>query len=417
MLQFLRIFKAGFFLSLQELWSNKMRTFLSLFGIAIGIFCVISVKSVIDSFENDVKNSFSKLGDDVIYLQRESWDEDPSMNWWKYVKRPYPSYKEFKLLSKKLSSADLISIRVIVSGKDLKYKSNVLENMMIAGATYNFGAIYNMEFENGRYWTAEEAHIGKNYIVLGSKLAESLFPASSYPVGKEIKFMGKKVKVVGVLKREGESMLGDGTDNLAIVPYEFLRKFMDVNSRSMMPLIAIKAKPGVSLEQLKDESRGLLRASRKLKPKEEDNFAFNQLSILKTFLDNIFGIMGIAGGIIGLFSMIVGAFGIANIMFVSVKERTKIIGIKKSLGAKSHHVLWEFLSESIILTIFGGLLGIIAIIGLFYLGNQMQEYLNLQVSLENVILGFGISAFVGLLAGIIPAFMASRLSPVVAMRS
>lgn len=416
MLVFFKILNEGVVLALQELWASKLRTFLSILGITIGIFCIISVLVMVDSVERNVKQSFQRLGNDVLFVTNIPWDEDPTKNWWKYRKRPLPSYQEFKTIQDKSKLAANTAIRIIMMGQDLKYKNNTIENVMLAAASHEFGDIFNVEAEFGRYFSYFESQYGHNVVLLGHTLAAELFPNISDPVGKEIKVMGKKMTVIGVLKKEGASLLGDGFDSVAILPYHFARRYMDVNSKSGMPMIAIKVDENTAMEQATDELRGLLRAKRKLKPKEEDNFALNQQSLLMSAVDSVFGIINIAGWMIGLFSILVGGFGIANIMFVSVKERTGIIGIKKSFGAKNHFILFEFLIEAICLCFIGGMLGLLFVWGAAQVGNQYIDQFDLILSQNNILLGAFLSAAIGLISGFIPALSASQMNPVEAIR-
>ncbi|MGB1206151.1 MAG: ABC transporter permease [Chitinophagales bacterium] len=416
MFVFLKILQAGFILALQELWNNKLRTFLSILGITIGIFCVISVQMMVESVERNVRSSFERLGNDVLYIDRFPWDEDPSVNWWKYIKRPYPNYREFLAVKEKVTQADAVSIRIIVSGKDLKYQNNVAEDLRLIAGSHDLGAIFNLELADGRYFSPTESHLGNKVILLGSTLAEQLFPTISDPTGKEVRLMGHKLTIIGILKKEGKSLLGDGFDNVAMIPYNFMRRYVDVNSRSMRPFIGIKSAEGVPLAALKDEITGVLRAERKLKPKEDNNFAINELSLLSSILDSVFSVINVAGWLIGIFAILVGGFGIANIMFVSVKERTGIIGIKKSLGAKNHFILFEFLIEAICLCLLGGLLGLALVYGLGVLANSFIESFQLMLSTKNVIYGLSISLVIGVIAGYIPAIVASRMNPVEAIR-
>ncbi len=413
---FIKILKEGVVLALQELWSNKLRSFLSVLGITIGIFCVISVLMMVESVERNVRSSFSRLGSDVLYITRESWGEDPAQNWWKYAKRPYPNYDEFKAVSEKVPSAAVASIRIILFEQELKSKNNTIQNSIVVGASHNFATLYSLEFSEGRYFSPSGSLLGSNSIILGSKIAEELFPVLGDPLGKQVKVMGRKLKVVGVLQQEGESILGSGLDEAAIVPYNYLRRYVNVDNKAHVPLISIKAEEGVPLEQLKEDVRAVLRAKRRLKPKEEDSFAMNQASILTGLIDNVFGIVNFAGWLIGCFSILVGGFGIANIMFVSVKERTGIIGIKKSLGAKSHFILFEFLIESICLCIVGGLFGLLLVAVLALIGNQFIDSFDLILSVDKMYLGIFLSVLIGCISGFIPALNAARMNPVEAIR-
>ncbi|MEZ4884534.1 MAG: ABC transporter permease [Chitinophagales bacterium] len=416
MLTVIRIFIEGIRLALQELWASKMRSFLSTLGITIGIFCVVSVLMVVDSVERNVKGSFEKLGDDIVYIMREPWDENPAENWWKYIRRPFPNYNEFKAIQEKVIGAEATAIRIVIQGKDIKYKNNTLENVVMVAGSHEFGDIFNMEFERGRYFSMLESQLGNNKVIVGHTIAQELFPNIDDPTGKEVKIMGRKLSIVGVLKEEGKSLLGDGMDEVAILPYNYMRRYIDINSKRVTPAICVKAKEGVPTLQLKEEIRGVLRAKRRLKPKEDDDFAMNQMSILLGFIDNIFNYINGAGWLIGIFSILVGGFGIANIMFVSVKERTGIIGIKKSLGAKNHYILFEFLVEAICLCLVGGLAGLLLVYGLAAIGNAVTDSFELVVSSQNIGIALGLSLGIGVVSGLIPAIKASLMNPVEAIR-
>jgi len=413
----LQIMYEGIVMAFAELWSNKLRSFLSLLGVSIGIFCVISVLSMVDGMEDNVKSSFDSLGDDTVYVQRFSWT-DAGQKWWKYIQRPFLKYSEFERIKEKSKTTSAVALEIGDGGETIKYRDRKVENILIFGGTHDLGSIRNLELELGRYFTPGESKIGSNKIILGANIAEELFQVWEDPVGKSINMKGRKTTVVGVLQKEGKSLLGDGYDSAAFVPLNFYRTIENINSRRRDPSLIVKPRAGVSVEEMTDEVRSLLRAQRRLKPKEEDSFSFNQMSIITNRIGEVFGILGLAGGIIGVFSIIVGAFGIANIMFVTVKERTKLIGIKKSLGAKEYHILFEFLAEAIVLTVLGGLVGLLLVMGVLYVGNTyFLESFQVGLNLKNSILGLTISIVTGLLAGIIPAVIAARLDPVVAIRT
>lgn len=415
MLTNINIFISSILLTLQELWSHRLRAFLSILGISIGIFCMVSVKMMVDSVERNVKSSFNRLGDNVVFIDRFPWTQEADQKWWIFLKRPTPSYQDFKKVQEKVQSAKHVAIRGIMMGKELKYLNNTVSNLPVAVPTHELADILNMEFANGRFFAPVESSLGSPVIVLGNNVAASLFPNID-PIGKQVRFMGRMVRVVGVLKREGKSILGDGFDDVALVPYNYLRRYTNLDGESFMPLLFVQAKDGVSIDQLKDEITGVLRAERKLRPTQEDNFALNQLSLLTSLLDGIFVVLNVAGGIIGMFALLVGGFGIANIMFVSVKERTGMIGIKKSLGAKRRVILFEFLFEAIVLSIIGGFIGLLLVIGLANVGNRFVDAFEMVVSVQNVYFGIIISVVIGIVAGFIPALQASRMNPVEAIR-
>jgi len=402
--------------ALQSLVGNKLRTFLSLLGITIGIFCIIVVKSAVDSLENSIKSSFNELGSDVIYVQTMPWGEDPNQNFWKYAKRPEPSFKDFNSISEKSRLSEFTAYTVFTGGKTIKYKSSSVSNAFIMGATFDYKDIQNIDIENGRYFTQQEYNLGSNKIILGYQVAQALFNTLD-PVGKEVKLFGQKYVVIGVLKSEGDNMFNIlNYDEVMWVSFNNLKRFVNTNENSNVgKLLSIKARPNSDVEELKGELTSILRASRRLKPTEDENFALNELSMLSQVLDAVFGVMNLVGFLIGAFALIVGMFSVANIMFVSVKERTNIIGIKKALGAKRSIILLEFLIESIILCLIGGLMGLVFVIIVLKVISNLIPF-EMFLSTTNVLIGIISSIVVGIISGIIPAIIASMLDPVVAMR-
>lgn len=403
-------------LAFQEIWNNKMRAFLSVLGISIGIFCVISVQMMVDSVKQNIRQSFQRLGDNIIFIDRFPWSEDPSINWWKYIKRPYVDYEEFKAIRQNVGSADRVSIRIFLSDQEIKYKGSSVSNVITVAPTNDFADILDFRFAYGRFFSPAESLLGSNVMVVGYKVAEELFTRPEDALGKEVRIMGRRVRIVGVLNREGKSLLGDGFDEVALLPYNYIRKYVNTKDEKFMPLIAVRAAPGYSIEQVNDEVTGVLRGARKLKPAQEDNFALNRISLLTGIIDSVFLVLNFAGWIIGVFSILVGGFGIANIMFVSVKERTGIIGIKKSLGAKNYVILIEFLTEAIALCIFGGAMGLASVFILTLVGNQFIEAFKLVLSFNNLMIGFLLSFGIGVIAGFIPALNAARMDPVETIR-
>jgi putative ABC transport system permease protein len=400
----------------QELWNNKLRAFLSVLGISIGIFCVISVQMMVDSVERNIKQSFQKLGDDILFIDRQPWTEDPEMNWWKYLKRPVVSYDDYKAIEREVRTADKVAIRLILMRQEIKYRDLSIDNAFMAAPTHDFPEILDLETAEGRVFSVAESQMGSAVTIVGYKIAEELFGQPEAALNKEVRIMGRRMKVIGVLKKEGKSLLGDGFDEIAFVPYNYMRRYVDASSPSFMPIIVVKAMPGVSLDRLQDDVTGVLRAQRKLKPRETENFAINRISLLTGLIDSVFMVIDLAGWLIGIFSILVGGFGIANIMFVSVKERTGMIGIKKSLGAKSYFIMFEFLSEAIFLCLIGGILGLLSVFLLSIVGNYYIESFDLVLSQQNIIVGFALSFIIGIVAGFIPALNAAAMNPVEAIR-
>ncbi len=399
----------------QALVVNKLRTFLSLLGITIGIFSIITVFTIVDSLERNIRGSVQSLGENVVFVMKWPWTFGPDYPWWKYMNRPVPAYSELAELQRKIKSADAIGFR-IGARKTLKRNNNTIENAIVSGWSFEFGKVKSFDIEDGRYFREDEVDGGYNVVLLGYTLAQGLFPNNENALGKTVKVAGRNCKVIGLLKKEGESMLGNSMDNQAVVPYNFARLLMDVKSENSDPFIAAKAKPGITNIQLKDELTGAMRAIRGLKPLADDDFSLNETNLLSKGFDGLFDMVSIAGAIIGGFSILVGGFGIANIMFVSVRERTNIIGIQKSLGAKNYFILSQFLFEAVFLSLIGGIIGLIII---YFLTLISHSFIDMEITLtrSNIILGLSISVLIGIISGFIPAYGASQLDPVEAIRT
>jgi len=404
--------------AVHELSSNPLRSFLSSLGITIGIFCIISVMSAVDSLEDNITKSFEKLGSDVIYVDRRPWNEDPSQNWWKYMRRPLPDFEDLEAIEARVDDVESASLSVFVPSKTINYKSSHVRGAYMAGVTYDYQEITKLEFEAGRYFTPFEYKTGTNALILGNVLATELFGEASRAVDKIVRLGGMKFQVIGVLEKEGESLIDIiPFDEAVIISYNTTKKMINVRTGARWgKLLNVKAKPGVDLNDLGDQVTGVLRSHRKLRPKEEDNFSINQVSVLTNLLKPVFNVMNMVGIVIGIFAIIVGIFSVANIMFVSVKERTNIIGIKKALGAKRGMILFEFLIESILICAVGGAFGLLTVIGVLKIISGVFEF-TMFVSPTNMIIAVVLAIVIGVIAGLIPAIQASRMDPVEAMRN
>lgn len=418
MITLLKVFTESINQALQQLVGNKLRSFLSLLGVTIGIFCIIGVQSAVDSLENNIRGSFEKLGDDVVYVTKFSWAEDPGQNYWKWMRHPNPDYDDYKALVKDLRYAKLVSYHVGLGLKTLKYRSNNVENAVIVGATYEYGDMFNLEYAKGRYFSPSEYQYGASKCVLGSGLSNELF-GSIEPIGKRIKVMGRTLEVVGVVEPAGEDLVSVmDFDEVLFVPYQLAKKMANLKSNNAFgnSLLSVKAGEDVSLDQIKDDIVSALRPHRQLKPTEANNFAMNNLSLLTGILDNVFEVISLVGLVIGIFAILIGVFSVANIMFVSVKERTNIIGIKKALGAKRYIILLEFLVESVILCIIGGFLGLVLVQIIVKVLTNVFGF-EMFLSFSNIMVGVIWSVSIGILSGLIPAYQAASMDPVEAIRS
>ncbi|MCD4682495.1 MAG: ABC transporter permease [Bacteroidales bacterium] len=411
MMLFLKLVRESFIFAFQSIIVNKVRTILSLLGITIGIFSVISVLTIFDSMESAIRDSIEQLGDNVLFIQKWPWEGGNNYPWWKYWKRPEPKLNDLKEIQQRSTASEASAFMFEVQ-RTIKYRNNSIEDVSVLGISHDFDRVLSFNLEEGRYFTPLESQSGKNVAIIGNEIASNLFSGVS-PIGKKIKVFGSKVEVIGVTEKEGEDLFGSSSDNQVILPVNYARNHIDI--QNVGTTILVKAKQYVSNEELKDELVGILRSVRKLKPKAEDDFAINETSIIAQEFDAFFGVIGIVGWIVGGFSLLVGGFGIANIMFVSVRERTSQIGIQMSLGAKKFFILFQFLFEAVFLSLFGGFFGLLIIYILVLLSKNFP--FSLHLTMVNIVIGISVSVGIGLIAGIVPSYIASRLDPVEAMRS
>ena len=412
----LRLIIESFRFAYNSLVVNQLRTFLSLLGITIGIFCIISVFTIIDSLERTIRDSMSKLGSNVIYIQKWPWTPPPGESeypWWKYLNRPIPTLAETQEI---LRRSGLTQYAVYNYGfnRTIQNGSNKAENVAIIGSSNGIIETWSLKISNGRPLTEEEFGAGSNFAMLGSAIAEQLFPGVN-PIGKTIKLQGFTVYIVGVFEKMGEDMFGTSMDKRVLIPVKLIARMVD-SRMDMGQSIIVKGKADVPASRLSEELEGIMRSIRRIKPSAENDFALNEVSLISGQLDSLFKVFNIAGWIIGGFAILVGGFGIANIMFVSVKERTKIIGLQKALGAKSKFILLEFLFEASVLSLIGGAIGLLIIYALTFVVSKTFDF-NLVLTVGNIITGLMISIIIGLVAGLVPARAAAHLDPVTAMNA
>jgi putative ABC transport system permease protein len=415
-IKFLRQVWESFRFAWQALKSNLLRTTLSLLGVSIGIFAIISVFTIIDALDRSIRDAMSFIGEDVIYVQKFPWAfNEPDYPWWRYMARPDNTVNEYKFLEKNTVEASAVAIITGKAGLTTKYQNRTYTDTFLTGCSLDYIKITDFEIESGRYFSQQEMDNARDVTVIGADVAQMLFPEGN-PIGKTIKVKGHNFVVIGVLKREGTNIFGESSaDKRVIITYGAFARMYKVGKRGISPLIAVKGHPeDEGLYNLEGELKGLLRSKRGLKPFQEDNFALNRTELFTQFIDAIYFSLRFGGIFIGGFSILVGGFGIANIMFVSVKERTNLIGIQKSLGAKNYFILFQFLFEAVLLSLVGGLVGL----GLVYLITFIPlGSLEVILNFKNISIGLGISTVIGVLAGVIPAYSAARMDPVEAIRS
>ncbi|MEQ8359082.1 MAG: ABC transporter permease [Cytophagales bacterium] len=416
MFLFLRLSYESFRFAFQALKANLLRTILSLLGVTIGIFAIITVFTVVDSLEKSVKESLSFLGDKVIYIEKWPYEFKPGDPWWDFLKRPVVEIEEFDLLGKRLQNSSAMSFFVVRGSVNSKYKNSSTDEAALLGVTFEQNKVSDIRIAKGRYFTQREIDAAVNVAIIGSKIKEQLF-GDREALGKTIKVVNRKFYVIGVMEKQGENILNaPSNDTNIFIPLGSFAKIFKIRGRSgTMPRIAVKGfEDDLGLIELENEIRGNMRRIRGLKPKEKDNFAINRPEMLANIVTSVFDVIGIGGWIIGGFSILVGGFGIANIMFVSVKERTNLIGIQKSLGAKNFFILFQFLFEALFLSIIGGAAGLFLV---YLVTFAPTGALNLTLSFKNIVLGLGVAGIVGVFSGIFPAVVAARLDPVIAIRS
>ncbi len=414
MLVYLRLLKESFGFAMNALRNNKLRTLLSLLGVTIGIFSIIAVLAAVDSLDRKIKKDLSSLDKNTIYLMRFSFGPS-EIPLWKREQFPDVKYDEYEYLKSSMNGLDQMAYQFFVGREVLKFESESVSGVNVVPVSHEFIEIQGLEFAKGRFYNESESNSGAPVIVLGYEIANNLF-GESEPIGKNLRLYGQRFTVIGVLKKQGEGMFGDSNDTSVFIPVNFLRKLYGDNNDSMTPVILVKPQKGVDMDAFKAELAQKLRNYRGMKIDEADNFFINVLSGFTDLLDGIISAMRGGGILISVFSFLVGGFGVANIMFVSVKERTNLIGIQKSLGAKNRFILFQFLFEAVILCVIGGAIGLLIVWLLSMLLTSVLDF-EFVLSFWNILIGSGLSIIVGVISGILPAISASKLDPVEAIRT
>lgn len=415
MLLYLRLLSESFTFAMNALSTNKLRTLLSLLGVTIGIFSIIAVLSAVDSLEQKIKKDLSTLDKNTIYLLRFSFGptEIPA---WKREQFPDVTYEEYEFLRRSLSDVDKMAFNLFTRNENLKYEDRSVSSVKVTPSTNDFEYIDGISVGYGRFYNESESNSGATVIVLGYEVANSLFDSPERAIGKKVRLYGQRFNVIGVTEKQGFSTFNESRDDAVFIPVNFVRRLYGDNNGMVTPAILIKPEKNADIEALKGEITQKLRNFRGVKTGDIDNFFINILSGFTDFIDSIFGQLKLVGWIISGFSLLVGGFGIANIMFVSVKERTNLIGIQKSLGAKNRFILFQFLFEAIILSVIGGLFGLLFVwLTALFMSNLLDfEFI---LGMNNIILGTSLAGAIGLVSGLIPAYFASKLDPVEAIRS
>lgn len=398
---------------MQELKVNKTRTALSLTGVAFGIFCIIIVLAIVNSFERNIQNEVKSLGSNTIYIDKWDYSGGPDVPLWKFRARPVMKYEEAALVKERSHLLDDIAFLMQTQGT-ISHKDDVISDAAVYGITPAQMVIQPLSFEAGRFFSSAEFQAGSSVGLIGYTNAEDLFGSPDRALGKQVDIKGKKVTIVGVIKKEGKNFISWDYDKCIMMPYAFCKQVYE--EKNSNPILIAKGKESVTTAALMDEMKGIMRQIRRLSPTQEDNFSLNSVEAFSKALSSFFVTLNIVGSIIGGISLIVGMFSIANIMFVTVKERTGVIGLKKAIGAKSRSILFEFLMEASLLCLLGGAFGLFFVWVTTLIISNLANF-PVYISGPMLIITIIICLVVGVLAGIIPASRAARMDPVVAIRS
>ncbi|MBS1511577.1 MAG: ABC transporter permease [Bacteroidetes bacterium] len=409
----LNIMRNSLRLTFQELRVNKLRTALSLFGVAFGIVCIIGVLALVNSLETNIQNEVKSLGTNTIYIDKWDYSGGPDRPIWKYRARPNMKQEEADMIKKRSYLLDKISF-LLRTGGAISYGDEVIQNSSVYGITEAQIDVQPFTFDYGRFFSNSEFTAGSNVCVIGYANAESLFGTAERAVGKQIEVRGRKTNIVGVIKKEGKNFIGWDYDNCIMLPYKYCTQLFKEEYSN--PVLIAKGKAGVTPTDLSNELKGIMRQVRRLAPLQEENFSLNSVEAFSKAISQSFVTIDIIGAFIGIICLIIGLFGIANIMFVTVKERTPIIGLKKAVGAKRTSILFEFLMEAVLLCIIGGAVGLLIVSVTLAIFSKLANF-PLFISLPLLIVSIIICVTVGILAGIIPARRAAKMDAVAAIRS
>lgn len=413
-MRWIALFKESFSLAFFSLIANRLRTLLSLLGVIFGIFVIVLIQASVDALSRDINKTINNLGEDLIFVHKWPWEGDFDLPYWKYMVRPQPSEEEMVWLRRRLDGFAEVSYRGI-SEKPVRFEARSESAVSIHGVASDFEKVQYVRLEEGRFITPQEIRTGSQVAVVGHNVAANLLKPTG-GIGSELRVGPRKVTVIGILRKKGESLFDFGEDDRIFIPYPLFSTMVAGNPFYSHREIMVKPLPNVPKARVRDEIIGAMRSLRKLKPVEEDDFSLNETSMLTKQTASISGVLSIVGWVVGGLSILVGAFGVANIMFVSVQERTGQIGIQKALGATRPFILLQFLNESVLLTLLGGGLGILFVALVGWVVRQVSSF-DLVLASSHVLYGMVVSTLVGLIAGISPAWAAARMNPVDAIRA
>lgn len=389
--------------------ANKLRSILTTLGIVIGITSVTAMATVINGIEQNFENELSELGADVLYIEKWPWATGPGFKWWKYINRP-DIRAELAEVIETQSRYAVAAVPVVNTSRAVRYGSKTLSGVSIEGAGPQYPEVFVVDLEAGRFYSDIEARAGRNVCVIGAQIASELFPVEE-PIGKFVRISGIRFQVIGVLERKGSDAEGQGSDMVVKIPISTFKNHFGLSERSVS--VRVKVASSDDVDVAKDELTGILRAARKQDAREENNFEINEQQSLREQLAPVKLTIYLIGVFLTALSLLVGGIGVMNIMFVSVKERTREIGIRKAIGARRRTILIQFLIEAIAICIIGGLLGV----GLALMATALiNAFIPAIMPLSTVAIAFVICVLVGVIFGLAPAWTAAKSEPIEALR-
>ncbi len=409
-MKFIHEWLESFKVAIWAVRANKIRGILTTLGIIVGIVAVVTTMTAANGLQNRFKESISAIGSDVLYVSRTPWVF--TGRFFQFRNRKHLTLKESAKLEKQLKEAKAVNPTAFTN-RNVKYRSTVLENVTIIGTTDKHTMVSTAVPEYGRFIIKNDVQYKKLNCIIGYEIKEHLFKDIN-PLNKKIKIGRYFYRVVGVMEKQGSASFfgGPNYDRQIFIPITTLMK--SYGSRNRPFNIAVKAPNQENLGDFEYAVIGEMRKIRKLKPAENDDFSINKMDTLMNAYNNVMGVVVMIGLLITGISLIVGGIGVMNIMFVSVTERTREIGIRKAIGAKKLTILTQFLFESSSICLFGGLMGLILAFGVTELINSLV--LPARISIPIVVIAILISILVGVVSGIIPAYRAARLNPIEALR-
>ena len=396
-------------MALRAIRARKLRSVLTTLGIVIGVVSVTLMATVVNGLEKGFQDGMTTLGTDIVYVEKWPWGF--TQDWWNYINRPNMTRDLAEVIQRRSEHAVATTAVVMRSGP-VSYESEVLPSVEIVGADGNYARVHQVDLSDGVFYSDFEDRSARFVCVIGSEIASRVFPVQN-PIGKNIRVDGRRFRVVGVMAESGSAAGGgpETHDNQVKIPYTVFKSLYGTRYRNVS--VRVKISDSEKLEEAKDELTGILRVARRLDAKDEDDFEINEQATLReTFAPIKATIYSVGIGLTAL-ALLVGGIGVMNIMFVSVKERTREIGVRKAIGATRSNILVQFLIEAVIICLIGGLIGLLIAVPLSFLINMVMP-----TSVDLVVIGWAIllCSIIGVIFGLAPAWSAAKEEPIVALR-